>query len=48
MPSTHPAVDNGLSEEQKFMWVGWDFINSNDIGGLIKKCEQLFNGVYEL
>lgn len=25
------------------MWLGWDFINSNNIGGLIKKCEAIFN-----
>lgn len=42
-PSTNPQVDNELSEDQKFMWLGWDYINSNDIGSLIVKCEKIFN-----
>jgi ABC-type Fe3+ transport system substrate-binding protein len=42
-PSTHPEVYNGLSEDKKFMWIGWGYINNNDIGNLIKKCEKLFH-----
>lgn len=42
-PSVNPEVDNRLSEDQKFMWVGWDFIKENDISALIKKCENIFN-----
>lgn len=42
-PSINPNVDNRLPKENKFMWLGWDFINSNNIGGLIKKCEAIFN-----
>ncbi len=42
-PSTNPDVDNELSEEQKFMWLGWDYINNHDIGTLITKCEKIFN-----
>ena len=42
-PSTNPEVANNLTPDQKFMWLGWDFINNNDIGSLIKKCEALFN-----
>lgn len=42
-PSTNNKVDNGLEESQKFMWLGWDFINSNDIGSLLKECEDIFN-----
>lgn len=41
-PSTHPLVDNGLSKEQSFMWLGWDYINSHDIGKLLKKLEKMF------
>lgn len=43
MPSTNPQVDNGLEENQKFMWLGWDYINNNDIGSKIKECEKLFH-----
>lgn len=42
-PSTNVEVDNGLSENQKFKWVGWDFIENNDIGTLLKKLENKFN-----
>lgn len=41
-PSTNPNVDNNLSPEQTFMWIGWDFIHENDIGELIQKTEQIF------
>lgn len=41
-PSTNPNVDNHLSEEQKFIWVGWDFIHSHDVGALIRRCEEIF------
>lgn len=42
-PSTNPKVDNHLSKEQKFIWVGWDFIHGNDIGAIIRECENLFH-----
>lgn len=41
-PSTHPKVDNGLSPWQKFLWPGWDFIYSQDIGALLMKAERIF------
>ncbi|MCK5841444.1 MAG: ABC transporter substrate-binding protein [Candidatus Sabulitectum sp.] len=42
-PSVHPDLDNRISPENKFMWLGWDYIYSNDISALILKCEALFN-----
>lgn len=41
-PSTHPEVDNGLLAEQTFLWPGWDFIYSHDIGALLKETERVF------
>jgi len=41
-PSVNPNIDNRLAKENKFMWLGWDYINNNDIAGLITKCEHLF------
>ncbi|MFT3983031.1 MAG: ABC transporter substrate-binding protein [Lachnospiraceae bacterium] len=41
-PSTHPEVDNGLAPEQTFLWPGWDFIYSHDIGALLKETERIF------
>lgn len=42
-PSVHPKVDNEIERENKYMWIGWDYIENNDIAGLIKKCEEIFN-----
>lgn len=42
-PSTNPNIDNKVDKNNKYMWVGWDYIYDNDIGKLIKKCEKLFN-----
>jgi ABC-type Fe3+ transport system substrate-binding protein len=42
-PSVHPEVDNHISKENKFMWLGWDYIYANDISGLIAHCESVFN-----
>ncbi|MGM0508755.1 MAG: ABC transporter substrate-binding protein [Fusobacteriota bacterium] len=41
-PSIHPDVDNRIPKEDKYMWVGWDYIYDNEIGKLINKCEKLF------
>ena len=40
-PSVNPNIDNHL-EGKKFIWLGWDYIYSNDIGKLIATCENLF------
>lgn len=44
-PSTNPLVDNHLSREQSFMWIGWDYIHENDIGEVLKHCEDVFNEI---
>jgi len=44
-PTTIPGVDNRLSPEQKFIWLGWDYIKSNNIGELIENCMKLFHEV---
>ncbi len=41
-PSTHPEVDNKLTADQGFVWVGWDFIHGNDIGAIIAHAEGVF------
>ena len=40
-PSVHPDVINPVNG-RPLLWVGWDFIYSNDMGDLIKKCEKTF------
>ena len=43
MPSVNPQVDNMVDKENKYMWLGWDFIKENDITALIEKCENIFH-----
>ncbi len=42
-PSVHPDVDNGIPAENSFLWLGWDYIYSNDIPNLIQHCTKVFN-----
>lgn len=42
-PSIHPDVNNPVPPGKTFMWLGWDYIYSNDIGKLAEKCKELFN-----
>ena len=41
-PSLHVQVDNRLSSENEFRWLGWDFIKENDLGKLIPKLNDWF------
>jgi len=41
-PSINPEIDNNIPEENKFMWLGWDYIYNNDISSLITHCENVF------
>ncbi|MBK5251552.1 MAG: ABC transporter substrate-binding protein [Peptostreptococcaceae bacterium] len=42
-PSVNPEVDNMISNENKYMWLGWEYIKNNDIGRMLVKCERLFS-----
>jgi ABC-type Fe3+ transport system substrate-binding protein len=46
-PSVNPGVDNMISSDHKYMWIGWDYIRKNDIGELISKCESIFSEAVE-
>jgi ABC-type Fe3+ transport system substrate-binding protein len=41
-PSTNPAVDNKLPENASFKWIGWDFIENNDIDSVIEETMNVF------
>ncbi len=41
-PTVHPDVDNRLPAKAPFMWLGWDYIYSQDISKLISHCESVF------
>mgnify|MGYP002267097503 CR=1 FL=1 len=40
-PSVNKEVENNL-DGKTFKWVGWDYINNNDIGSILKECMKLF------
>ena len=42
-PSTNKKIDNHLGKNQIFKWIGWDFIENNDMGSLLKELENKFN-----
>ncbi len=42
-PVLNPEVDNKLPEGAGFSWLGWDYINDNDLGELIPQLNELFN-----
>lgn len=42
-PSVNPKVNNMITKENKYMWLGWDYIKEHNISRLIKKCENIFN-----
>lgn len=42
-PSTHPGVDNRLNADQKFIWVGWDYIYSINVEETLKRCLDVFH-----
>lgn len=46
-PSVNPKVKN-LTEGKPIMWIGWDYIYSNDIGKIIRHCEEIFKKGAEL
>jgi ABC-type Fe3+ transport system substrate-binding protein len=41
-PSVNYEVDNRIPEENKYIWLGWDYIKKNNIGELISYCESVF------
>ncbi len=41
-PSTLDGASYYQKEDENFMWVGWDFIDNNDIDEIIKECEKIF------
>lgn len=40
-PSVHPDVVNPTAGKP-FVWIGWDFIYSQDMGSLLEQCETWF------
>ncbi|MGD1817843.1 MAG: ABC transporter substrate-binding protein [Pleomorphochaeta sp.] len=47
-PSTNPNVDNMIPKENKYMWLGWDYINNTDIGKTLDICLSAFENIREV
>jgi len=41
-PALHPEVDNRLPENATFKWIGWDYVNNNDLKALIADTNTSF------
>ena len=41
-PTTVRGIDNRLDKEQRFVWAGWDYLHSHDIGEVLKELEHIF------
>lgn len=41
-PSVNPDVDNMIAKDHSYMWLGWEYIQKQDIAKLIQHCEDLF------
>lgn len=46
-PHVNPNVDNKIPVENKFKFLGWDYIYNNDITEIIEICMDLFNKAIE-
>ncbi|MBN2618773.1 MAG: ABC transporter substrate-binding protein [Spirochaetales bacterium] len=46
-PSVNPNINNKIPKENKFRFLGWDFIYNNDITEIINICMTLFNKAVE-
>lgn len=42
-PSVNPEVVNTTPKDKKYMWLGWDYIYSNNLQEQISYCENIFN-----
>lgn len=42
-PSINPKVNNHIPEDNKYMWIGWDYLKEHDVATLIETCEEIFN-----
>jgi len=42
-PSVSPKVDNNIPKDNKYQWIGWDYIYNNDIGEIIEECNEIFH-----
>lgn len=42
-PTFNPKVDKELPADAKFNWIGWDFIEQNDVKSLVPRLNEIFS-----
>lgn len=47
-PSLHPQIDNGISSDKQYMWLGWDYINANNLNQEFEACKVVFEGAFQI
>ncbi len=47
-PSLHPDVVNELPDPAPWLWLGWDFVREHDLGVMIPRMLEIFNGNVEV
>ncbi len=45
-PSLHPQIDNGIPQNQRYMWLGWDYINTRNLNQEFEACTNVFEGAF--
>jgi ABC-type Fe3+ transport system substrate-binding protein len=46
-PSLHPQIDNGISSDKQYMWLGWDYINAHNLNQEFETCKVVFEGAFQ-
>lgn len=46
-PSLHPKIDNRIPAENKYMWLGWDYIEKHNLNQRFTELNAIFNGAYQ-
>ncbi len=46
-PSLHPQIDNGVSSDNQYMWLGWDYINAHNLNQEFEACTAVFEGAFQ-
>jgi ABC-type Fe3+ transport system substrate-binding protein len=46
-PSLHPDVDNRIPESNRYMWLGWDYINTYNLNQRFEECYAVFTREFD-
>ena len=45
-PAVHPEVDNGIPDDARFFWIGWEFVKEHDIEALLAEIDGEFRRAF--